>query len=43
MELLGLSWEMWPGSWTSLYEITAVFFIGMGVLLLANGLRRQNQ
>jgi len=43
MELLGLSWEMWPVSWTSLYEITAVFFIGMGVLLLANGLRRQNQ
>jgi hypothetical protein len=42
MELLGLSWEMWNDSWSSLYGITAVIFIGTGVLLLGNGLRRQS-
>jgi hypothetical protein len=42
MELLGLSWEIWIDSWSSLYGITAVIFIGAGILLLGNGLRRQS-
>jgi len=43
MELLGLSWDTSHGFWTVAYQGTAVFFIGLGGLLLVNGLRRQNQ
>ena len=42
MELFGLSWEMWHGSWVWLADGTAVIFVGLGVFFLANGLRRQN-
>ncbi len=42
MELFGLSWDMWHGSWATVNGITAVIFIGIGVLLVGNGLRRQS-
>ena len=43
MELFGLSWEMWHGSWATVNGITAVLLIGIGVVLLGNGLRRQSE
>jgi hypothetical protein len=40
MELFGLSWEMWNGSWERIPAIAPVGFIIIGLIILINGLRR---
>jgi hypothetical protein len=42
MELLGFSWEIWHGSWSVTYQITAVSLIISGIVLVRNGLHSQS-